>query len=179
MKFLKINFFKDRIWVCLIIGFFFQYVHLVFFLLYLYWGFFKLGFLPHFHSAYNEVFFLGKISLRGHKRNEQCLKKCSTRQHERARSIPRPLSTHAQAHASVKDGGKFKARKKFENLWKSCFLAISFRDIKWVSFIKKKKVLWFGYQKQKHIHDFKDISRKWGNKKPRFLLICFMIFQML
>lgn len=28
----------------------------------------------------------------------------------------------------------------------------------------KKKVLWFGYQKQKHIHDFKDISRKWGNK---------------
>lgn len=133
-------------------------------------------FLPHFHSAYNEVFFLGKISLRGHNRNEQCLKKCSTRQHERARSIPRPLSTHAQAHTSVKDGGKFKARKKFENLWKSCFLAISFSDIKWVSFIKKK-VLWFGYQKQKHIHDFKDISRKWSNKNRAFFWFVLWYFK--
>lgn len=61
-------------------------------------------------------FFLGKISLRGHNRNEQCIKKGSTRHQERARSIPRPLSTHAHIYASVKDGGKFKARKKFENL---------------------------------------------------------------
>lgn len=100
--------------------------------------------------------------MRGHNRNEQCLKKCSTRQHERARSIPRPLSTHAQAHASVKDGGKFKARKKFENLWKSCFLAISFSDIKWVSFIKKKKKFYDLVTKSRNIFMILKIYRENG-----------------
>lgn len=39
----------------------------------------------------------------------------------------------------MKDGGKFKVWKKFEKLWKLCFLVIFFSDIKWVLFIKKKK----------------------------------------